>query len=216
MIEFDCLALDAMGVIYQSGDDVTDLLIPFVTANGGSGDHDLIERTYVSASLGEIRAERFWREVGLDPALEDEYLRRHRLADGVGDLLRDARRHGLEVCCISNDVSEWSRKLRRRFQLESDIGSWFVSGDVGVRKPDRAIYDIALAESRCEANRMLFVDDRIKNLDAARAVGIATAHLSATPVAGGDHRQFASIADVSALFWKSRPDLMPEHRQSEA
>jgi hypothetical protein len=32
------LVVDAMGVIYQSADDVTELLVPFVTGNGGVQD----------------------------------------------------------------------------------------------------------------------------------------------------------------------------------
>ena len=59
------LALDAMGVIYKNGDDVKDLLIPFISKSGGTEDTALIENQYHAASLGKISAEKFWQSVGL-------------------------------------------------------------------------------------------------------------------------------------------------------
>jgi hypothetical protein len=50
VIEYTVLALDEMGVLYQTGDDVAELLIPFVAANGGSTDRDLVERTYLRSA----------------------------------------------------------------------------------------------------------------------------------------------------------------------
>jgi len=76
------LALDAMGVLYATGDDVGDLLVSFAHDKGSSAVAAEIEQAYLAASLGQIDAEEFWWQIGLDPRLEDDYLRRHRLADG--------------------------------------------------------------------------------------------------------------------------------------
>ena len=46
------LVLDAMGVIYETGDDVTDLLVPFIAEKGGTTDVADIEHAYHDASLG--------------------------------------------------------------------------------------------------------------------------------------------------------------------
>jgi putative hydrolase of the HAD superfamily len=194
--EYDVLALDAMGVIYQSGDDVAELLIPFIAANGGCTDGEFIEQAYLRASLGELTSAEFWRLAGIDPGLEDSYLSLHRLTDGIRDLLIEARHHAIEVCCISNDVAEWSVALRRRFRLESLIEPWFISGDIGIRKPGRGIYQAALAGLGCEASKVLFVDDRIRNLDAARELGIATVWLPLEPGGTGDHRRAGSVNEI--------------------
>ena len=50
------LVLDAMGVIYSVGDDVRDLLCPFIEEKGGTKDVPKIERLYHSASLGNMSA----------------------------------------------------------------------------------------------------------------------------------------------------------------
>jgi len=49
---------------------------------------------------------------------------------------------GIAVACLTNDVSEWSALLRRRFELETRIRPWIVSGDVGARKPDPQIFAV--------------------------------------------------------------------------
>jgi FMN phosphatase YigB (HAD superfamily) len=103
------LVLDAMGVIYSVGDDVKDLLCPFIEEKGGIRDVSRIESLYVSASLGSMSAFEFWEAVNLSPEVEDEYLRRHKLTDGLIGFLEEMKSRDYEVWCLSNDLSEWSR-----------------------------------------------------------------------------------------------------------
>ncbi|MGA3003572.1 MAG: HAD family hydrolase [Acetobacteraceae bacterium] len=198
--DFSVLALDAMGVIYQTGDDVADLLTPFVAAHGGSTDRELVERTYLLASLGAIPAMQFWRIVGVDPALEDSYVGLHCLTDGIRDVLIWPRNRGLPVCCISDDFAEWSVSLRRRFCLEDLFGSWFVSGELGIRKADMAIYQAALGGLCCGSGEILFVDDRVRNLDAVRKLGLATACLKTAPNLDGARRRLTSVRELFGMF----------------
>ena len=136
--------LDAMGVLYEAGDDVAELLVPFVGKHGRAGlSTEAIDRAYVEASLGRMNTAAFWRRMGVDPSLEDAYLARHRLIEGTLEALAQLRqRHG-RLACLSNDVSSWSLKLRQRFGLESWIDHWFISGDLGLRKPSAEIYRLA-------------------------------------------------------------------------
>ena len=82
------LVLDAMGVIYPVGDDVHNLLCPFITAKHGNGDYATVEKYYIQASCGEISARDLWQAVGIDPQLEDEYLQRFELTGGLLDFLK--------------------------------------------------------------------------------------------------------------------------------
>src|SRR3990172_8074431 len=100
------LVLDAMGVIYRTGDDVADLLVPFIREQGGTADDELIDAAYRQASLGQTTAAEFWLRVGVPHELEDDYLRRHVLTDGVVALLERARTRFNHICCLSNDVPE--------------------------------------------------------------------------------------------------------------
>jgi FMN phosphatase YigB (HAD superfamily) len=168
------IVLDAMGVIYSVKDDVLDLLCPFIAEKGGSRDIQQIETLYRSASLGSISAPDFWRSVNIAPELEDEYLLRHTLSIGLLEFLKEIKRYGHEVWCLSNDLTEWSKKLRHRFGLEKYIAGFVISGDIGIRKPDSAIFRVLLAQSNMDPHNAIFVDDNRKNLDSAAAIGFDT------------------------------------------
>jgi FMN phosphatase YigB (HAD superfamily) len=53
-----------------------------------------------------------------------------------------------------------------------------VSYEVGCAKPDAAIYRICLDQLQVPAASVLFVDDRVENLEAASRLGIQTLHFT--------------------------------------
>ena len=166
--------LDAMGVIYSVGDDVKDLLCPFIEERGGIKDISKIEQFYHSASLGDMTASELWKSVGLNPRLEDEYLQRHELTNGLIDFLEAIKSRGIVTWCLSNDLSEWSKKLRVRFGLDKYFSGFIISGDVGVRKPDRAIFEHLVGRLDVSPCEVVFVDDNQRNLDSAAVFGFDT------------------------------------------
>jgi HAD superfamily hydrolase (TIGR01549 family) len=166
------LALDAMGVIYAEADDGLNLLYPFIVEKGGTADIQKIVRLYQDASIGSISSHEFWRSVGIDPALEDEYLERHCLTEGLTEFLAAMKSQGIRLWCLSNDVSEWSRKLRKKFELEKYFVDFVISGDAGACKPNSAIYLQLLEKSGSAPSEVIFVDDRLRNIEAAHSLGI--------------------------------------------
>lgn len=194
----EILILDAMGVLYQAGDDVAELLVPFVHDNGRT---DLpagaIEQKYTAASLGQLDAAAFWKDVGVDPAKEDDYLAGHRLIEGTREALPSLRQRFASIACLSNDVADWSAKLRRRFGLEAWIDPWFISGDLGIRKPSPEIYQLVIDRLDARPQDIVFVDDRPRNLDAAKALGIHTVLLDIRgDMRGHPHRHIRQLADL--------------------
>ena len=168
----NCLVLDAMGVLFAAADDVAEILIPFIRSAGGERDERTIESVYLQASLGIIDADAFWARVGLDPAVEDDYLSKHRLMAGAREFLASARQAGLPVWCLSNDVGRWSRRLRETSGIERLLAGAVISSDARVRKPDRGIYEQLLAATGYRPGELLFVDDRARNVAGATAIGI--------------------------------------------
>jgi putative hydrolase of the HAD superfamily len=194
----EILLLDAMGVLYQAGDDVGELLIPFVHAHGRAGlPPESIDLDYVEASLGRMTPDTFWARMGVDPALEDRYLGSHALIDGTLAALPRLKRRFGKLACLSNDVAAWSVKLRRRFELETWIDDWFISGDLGLRKPAPAIYAAALERLAAKPQDVIFVDDRPRNLDAAKQLGLRTRLFDVRGgPAGGGHARIRNLADL--------------------
>lgn len=193
----EILVLDAMGVLYQAGDDVAELLVPFVRRHGAASlSAEDVDRAYVAASLGQVEPAEFWGRMGVDAAREDDYLAGHRLIDGTLDALPRLKARYGRLVCLSNDVSRWSLKLRRQFGLEAWIDTWFISGDLGLRKPSPEIYRHAIDVLTVRPQDIVFVDDRPRNLDAARDVGLQTVLLDAGGTAVSNHRTIRSLAEL--------------------
>jgi HAD superfamily hydrolase (TIGR01509 family) len=192
------LALDAMGVIYAEADDGPKLLYPFIVEKGGCSDVQEIVRLWSAASVGKISSAELWRAAGVDPALEDEYLQRYRLMDGLVEFLDAMRSRGIELWCLSNDISEWSRKSRRRFGLEQYFKGFVISGDTGTRKPDPGIYLHLLEKSGAQPHEVTFVDDRGRNIAAADALGIQTILFNPAPEDSQGHN-FTTVQTLAEL-----------------
>jgi putative hydrolase of the HAD superfamily len=186
------------GVIYRVGDDVADLLVPFIREKGGLEDIAQIEAAYTSASLGRIDAAEFWRSVGISQDYEDEYLKRLQLSDGVTEFLDVALTRFDRVACLSNDLSVWSRKLRSRLGLEPYFTNWYISSDLGVRKPDAEIYRKMLSDLAVSPAEVLFVDARLKNLYPAAELGIQTIYYD--PNRSGDNGGHGTVSHLRTLL----------------
>jgi FMN phosphatase YigB (HAD superfamily) len=195
------LALDAMGVIYAEADDGLNLLYPFIIEKGGTRDIREIIRLYSEANIGQISSSEFWRSAGVDPALEDEYLQRHRLTEGIKEFLVEMNSYGIQLWCLSNDISEWSLKLRKKFEIEQYFVDFVISGDTGTRKPDSAIFHYLLEKSGYAPSNVIFVDDRLRNVEAANTLGIHGVLFNPAPTDSLGHsypivRTFAELCAV--------------------
>jgi putative hydrolase of the HAD superfamily len=88
------------------------------------------------------------------------------------DLARQIRAQGMQTAILSNIPFDLLRDLRRAFDWLDDFKVQTWSCEHGVIKPDPAIYRICLAALGCEPHRALFFDDRPRNVEGARAVGM--------------------------------------------
>jgi FMN phosphatase YigB (HAD superfamily) len=191
------LVLDAMGVIYDEGNLVQAHLIPFAREHGCTlSDRDILGH-YLQCSAGATASSSFWVALGVagrGDRLDGEYVARHRLTDDLIPFLDGMRSCGARVHCLSNDVAEWSVRLRRLHGLEAYVSHWTISGDVKSRKPDTGIYRSLLDATRLSADECLFVDDKVPNLDVARELGFHTCLFA--PSAEGDGRTSAASDDM--------------------
>jgi putative hydrolase of the HAD superfamily len=63
-----------------------------------------------------------------------------------------------------------------RYQLHERFDAVIVSGEVGIRKPDPAIYLLAAGKLGLPAGACVLVDDVAANLPPAAELGMATIH----------------------------------------
>ena len=163
-----------MGVLYQSADDVSELLIPYARTHGSRLGRERTQELYVECSLGRLTSGELWERLGADGANDEEYCRGHELTEGVLPALERLSTRGMSVACLSNDVSEWSLLLRRRFGLDKYVNTWVISGDIGIRKPSSEAFATLARVVGVDPGQILFVDDRMANVRAARAAGLAS------------------------------------------
>ncbi|MHC5905864.1 HAD family hydrolase [Streptomyces sp. S6] len=94
--------------------------------------------------------------------------------DAVVALLRRARVH-VPLVLVTNASVELEADLAE-MQL-TDLADHVVSSArVGLAKPDLRIYQLAVRLAGVPAERCLFVDDTLENVEAARALGMRVVH----------------------------------------
>ena len=168
------LALDAMGVIYEHA-GIAVRLAAFACDRGARVSTEQARAAYVSASRGAMTSAQLWEALGIPGDHDAEFLAGRTLMPGAAGFLAGMAAEGLPVGAITNDVAEWSAWARHAQGVAGAISPWVVSGEVGARKPARAIYDVFLSTAGCRPEDCLFVDDQEHNLAAAEALGFQTA-----------------------------------------
>lgn len=95
------------------------------------------------------------------------------LEDSALPVLQElSARGGLQMGQLNNESRELNDMRLERFGLKKHWSVFFCSGYVGLRKPDAAIYRLALETLQVSAAEVVFIDDREKNIAAAAALGI--------------------------------------------
>jgi putative hydrolase of the HAD superfamily len=80
------------------------------------------------------------------------------------------------LATINNEPRELNIRRIEQFNLRRDFEAFFSSCFVHIRKPDEAIYRLALEVTQRRAEECLFIDDRALNLECARQMGMRTIH----------------------------------------
>jgi 2-haloacid dehalogenase len=94
--------------------------------------------------------------------------------EGSIALLRALRTKSIPVFCLTNFGSFSYAEARDKLDFLSEFDREYVSGRMGVIKPDPRIYEMIEADCGIPPNRLLFVDDKAENITAAARRGWRT------------------------------------------
>ena len=78
------------------------------------------------------------------------------------------------MATINNEILELNTYRIEKFGLGNIFPVFFSSCFLGIRKPDEAIYQLALQVSQRNAENCIFIDDREINLECPRELGLQT------------------------------------------
>lgn len=165
------ISLEQLGTALAAGTDDLD------------GRHPLFE-----LECGRISEERFLDLLrnGLEPVLGHRpHL--HRFKETYFDaldpnvemieLMAELSGDGHRMALLTNNVREWEPLWRAKLPVDEIFETVVDSAFVGMRKPDREIYELTLSRLEGVApEECVFIDDTKVNCEAAEELGIAAVH----------------------------------------
>ncbi|WP_341675547.1 HAD family phosphatase [Niveibacterium sp. SC-1] len=91
-------------------------------------------------------------------------------------MLEEMKQRGLRLYALTNWSAEDFATAYERFPFLRSFEGIVVSGEEGLVKPDRRIYELLFERYGVAPTRAAFVDDSLPNVEAARALGMKGVH----------------------------------------
>jgi len=180
-MNLEAIFFDWGGVIADDPGD--DFLINLLREVGAS--EMLVQDIYMSHlkdfMRGKLTETEFWNvlndkyELNVETDIASRFTSWQGLVvnESVLNLVEQAKSKGIKTGLITNTLAPTFNILKTNGKL-SEFDSIVASCEVGLIKPDSAIYEFALRQLNVSANASLFIDDKQKNLDAAERLGFKT------------------------------------------
>lgn len=105
-----------------------------------------------------------------------------RLNEPVVQLVHDLKAAGIRLGVLTNNVAEFRSSWRAMLPFDTLFDDVVDSHEVGLRKPNPAIYQLALERLGADATRSAFLDDVPTNVVAAQSVGMLAVVVDEDPL----------------------------------
>jgi 2-haloacid dehalogenase len=113
--------------------------------------------------------------------------------DGTAAILAELRERGTPLYFLSNYSAETYPLALKRFDFLGWFEGGIVSGEHGVIKPDRQIYELLISRFDIDPHRAVFIDDVAANADAARPFGIHGIHFQSADALRAELSEFGLL-----------------------
>jgi epoxide hydrolase-like predicted phosphatase len=111
--------------------------------------------------------------------------------------IRELKGRGLQLGLLTNNVKEFGEHWRATFPIEL-FDEIVDSSHVGMRKPERAIYELTCERLGIQPEQAVFIDDNADNIAAARAYGMEVVHFGEDP--------WAALAELDEILQRRDAD----------
>lgn len=91
--------------------------------------------------------------------------------DDSVEVLKALLASDLDVTMLTNFAADTFRECRAHFTFLNESRGITISGEIGMVKPDREIFDHHVATLGIEPSAALFIDDKLENVAGARSAG---------------------------------------------
>ena len=176
------LIWDLEGVLMLTDDDN----LPLTVAKKLNAPYEKVREIFFSdtnnkVDLGEITQDHFNEYVLdtlqiprdkkylLEEVINEEFYIDEELLKKIAGMRREYKT-GL----LSNFSNDLRPKIENEWAIASAFDEIIISCEVGMIKPDPAIFNLMLDRLGVKADESVFIDDRIKNIDGAKELGLHT------------------------------------------
>lgn len=180
MSKIEAVIFDAGGVLHESNSALTDDLVRELGIEKVALKKIWANQIPLLGS-GKIDEAEFWRQVSSEHGIRQVAVAENLLGRAftkelkshapILELVKELGSNGIKLAVLSNTIEPHAKALRDA-GLYDGFDYLFLSHEVGMRKPDPAIYLHALQELNTKPEATVFVDDDPKNVEAAEALGL--------------------------------------------
>jgi FMN phosphatase YigB (HAD superfamily) len=170
----EAVVFDLGGVLFEN---IQEFFLPDLARRHGRDPQELLQLGYrhgAAWGLGQATEADYWRGILTDAGLSHDLLpgllaetsTYIRPIPETWELVR-ALPPALRLGILSNTTAEWVRRLRSVEDWAGRFDPVLLSYEIGLCKPDPAVFALLLQRLGLPGSLVLFVDDREENLDAA-------------------------------------------------
>jgi epoxide hydrolase-like predicted phosphatase len=180
MSNIKAVIFDAGGVLHESNSAVTDDLVKELQLEQETL-RQIWRKQIPLLGSGKIDEAEFWQQVKAEQGIRQVEVGENLLGRAfseafkpqieVLELVRELGKQGLKLAVLSNTIEPHARAVRESGQFDG-FDRTFLSHEIGMRKPDPAIYQYVLDELEVRPQEAIFIDDDKVNVEAAQALGI--------------------------------------------
>lgn len=117
------------------------------------------------------------------------------IADTV-EIVLQLKARGVRLLALTNWSAETFPRARHRLTFLDEFDGVLVSGAVGLVKPDPAIYRLLVERHDVDVARCVFVDDSLRNVEAAAQLGFDAIHFRSPEQLANELRQRGMLAPL--------------------
>ncbi|MDQ3099324.1 MAG: HAD-IA family hydrolase [bacterium] len=141
----------------------------------------LMEKTYKNwdeASLNHISSHQFWNDAGKELNISGDELEEMLIQTFPVDVRMVELIKGLKgkytIVMMSNQIDDWLEGEIDKYSLRDKFDYFLNSYQVGLKKPDSRIFELAVQKTGSSFEECLFIDDASKNVEQAKKLEMHT------------------------------------------
>lgn len=97
-------------------------------------------------------------------------------------VIQELKAKGLPLFLLSNTCEVHFDYIKKNYPISREFDRAILSYEVGARKPDKAIFEAALAAAKCPPEQCFYTDDILDYVNAAKLLKIDSELFEGTPI----------------------------------